>query len=85
MEEAMASDRSWLEIITWAVVSAASNLLYPGLGIIISTVVVFTRLKESRTSIRIGLVALNVLIVALQILGLAAGSSSVEIGPAEPA
>jgi hypothetical protein len=69
------------EVAAWfAVVAILTLFVHPGLGIVAALVLDFTRLRHSSTAVRIGLVALAVVILAVQIVGLQAGDGTGEVG-----
>jgi hypothetical protein len=73
------------EVAAWfAVVAILTLFVHPGLGIVAALVLDFTRLRHSSTAVRIGLVALAVVILAAQLVGLQGAQMTGTTGPAIP-
>ncbi|AXT84960.1 hypothetical protein C6I20_07010 [Aeromicrobium sp. A1-2] len=69
------------EYAVWAVALTAGSLVLPGLGIVIGAVLALTKMRGAKPLPRWGLLALGVLILAIQLSGITAGESDGHSSP----
>ncbi|MFJ1656859.1 hypothetical protein ACIOC2_37045 [Streptomyces sp. NPDC088337] len=62
------------EVTLWGAAIVLSGFLFPGLGIVVGVVLATTRLKHNSVAVRAGLIALGVVVLTVQIVGMAAWS-----------
>ena len=73
------------EVVAWFGVVAILNLfVYPGLGVVVALILAFTRLRNSPTAVRVGLVAFALAVLAFQLVGLQGAQMTGTTGPAIP-
>jgi hypothetical protein len=76
---------SSVEVVAWfGVVAILILFVYPVLGVVVALVLDFTRLRNSSTVVRVGLVAFAVAVLAFQIVGLQGTQMTGTTGPAVP-
>lgn len=72
------------EVGLWMVAVTAGGLLLPGLGLLIGLLLAFTRLRHEAAVARWAPAAAGAAVLALQVGGLAGGSSTHDVSPIRP-
>jgi hypothetical protein len=70
------------EVALLAAAVLLGGLLVPGLGAALALILAFTRLNQNSSAVRLGIVALGFTLIAIQIVGLLAGTDHSWVSPA---